>query len=213
MTFSIVARDPQTGAFGVATATAGPMVGALVPHARQGVGAAATQAMTNPYLALDALDRLDELGAGGALRAALDKDDAAERRQMILIDRHGVADGWTGSQCVGFAGHVIGEGCAVAGNMLTGQAVLAGMMARYRDTLDKSSFALALFEALRAGADAGGDKRGLGSAALRIHADQAFAEIDIRVDRSEHPIASLGDLLNEASAGSYFDFFRLVPRR
>lgn len=213
MTFSIVARDPQTGAFGVATATAGPMVGALVPHTRQDLGAAATQAMTNPYLALDALNTLDKLGAHEALRLALVRDDAAERRQIILIDKHGIADGWTGSQCVGFAGHVIGEGCAVAGNMLTGQTVLASMMACYRDTLGKSGFPAALFEALRAGADAGGDKRGLGSTALRIQADQAFAEIDLRVDRSEHPIMSLGDLLNETTTGGYFDFFRSVPRR
>jgi uncharacterized Ntn-hydrolase superfamily protein len=213
MTFSIVARDPQTGALGVATATAGPMVGALVPHTRQGAGAAATQAMTNPYLALDALSLLDKLGAKEALRSALANDDAAERRQIILVDRHGVADGWTGGQCIGFAGHLVEESISVAGNMLTGHSVLADMIACYRDNLGKGSFAAALFEALRAGADAGGDKRGLGSAALCIHADQAFPEIDLRVDRSEQPIAALGDLLDEATAGEYFDFFRSVPRR
>ncbi len=213
MTFSIVARDPQTGAFGIATATAGPMVGALVPQARQGLGAAATQAMTNPYLALDALSLLDDLGTEDALRTALTRDDAAERRQIILVDRHGVADGWTGGKCVGFAGHLVGEGVAVAGNMLTGETVLAEMMTCYRDTVGQASFAVALFKALRAGADAGGDKRGLGSAALRIHADQAFPEIDLRVDRSERPIVSLCELLEQATAGSYFDFFRSIPRR
>lgn len=213
MTFSIVARDPQTGAFGVATATAGPMVGALVPHIRQGFGAVATQAMTNPYLALDALSLLDDLGAKEALRTALAKDDKAELRQIIIVDRDGGADGWTGSQCIGFAGHLAGDGVAVAGNILTAEAVLAEMIACYRLNLGKSTFAAALFEALRAGADAGGDKRGLGSAALRIQDTQAFPEVDLRVDLSEHPIKSLSDLLKEATVGGYFDFFHSVPRR
>lgn len=213
MTFSIVARDPQTGAFGIATATAGPMVGALVPHIRQGFGAAATQAMTNPYLALDALSGLGDLGTKDALRAALAKDEQADLRQIIIVDRDGRAAGWTGGQCIGFAGHVVGENVAVAGNMLAGEAVLTDMLARYRLNLGKSTFAAALLEALRAGADAGGDKRGLGSAALRVHHLQAFPEIDLRVDLSEHPLRALEDLMREATAGGYAEFFAAVPRR
>src|SRR5690606_23608031 len=131
MTFSIIARDSVTGAFGVATATAGPMVGALVPHTRQGFGAAATQAMTNPYLALDALSVLGEMSAAEALRMALAQDDKAELRQVIIVDRNGSAEGWTGGQCIGFAGHLLDKGVAVAGNMLTGASVLAEMMAHY----------------------------------------------------------------------------------
>ncbi|MFD1253140.1 hypothetical protein DEVEQU_01036 [Devosia equisanguinis] len=213
MTFSIVARDPKTGAFGVATATAGPMVGALVPHTRQGFGAAATQAMTNPYLAIDALGALNDLGAEQALHHALTKDDKADLRQVIIVDLDGSAVGWTGGQCIGFAGHLLGEGVAVAGNMLTGEAVLADMMDAYRDILAKSSFAAALFAALRAGAEAGGDKRGLGSVALRVHHGQAFPEIDLRVDMSDAPLASLEALLEQATHGGYADFFGTVPRR
>ena len=213
MTFSIVARDPQTGAFGVATATAGPMVGALVPHTRAGRGAVATQAMTNPYLAFDAFAVLDELGARDALRTALAKDEQAELRQIIIVDRNGTADGWTGGQCIGSAGHFIDDGVAVAGNLLTGDAVLAAMMAAYHLHLGKSTFAHALLGALQAGAAAGGDKRGLGSAALRVHGNQAFPELDLRVDLSEHPIKALEDLMSEATAGGYHDFFSSVPRR
>lgn len=213
MTFSIIARDFATGAFGVATATAGPMVGALVPHVRQGFGAAATQAMTNPYLALDALSALGEMSAAEALRMALAQDDKAELRQIILVDRNSSAAGWTGGQCIGFAGHLLDEGVAVAGNMLTGASVLAEMMAHYQGQRGTSSFATALLAALQAGAVAGGDRRGLGSAALRIHDTQAFPEIDLRVDHADRPIEALADLMERATTGPYHDFFASVPRR
>lgn len=213
MTFSIVARDPKTGAFGVATATAGPMVGALVPHTRSGLGAVATQAMTSPYLAFDAFSVLDEMSASDALRTALANDDQPDLRQIIIVDRNGSADGWTGSQCIGFAGHRVGAGVAVAGNLLTGEAVLSEMMACYHLHVGKSTFAETLLEALRAGAAAGGDKRGLGSAALRVHGSQAFPEFDLRVDLSVHPMKDLSHLLSEATAGGYHDFFSSVPRR
>lgn len=213
MTFSIVARDPETGALGVATATAGPMVGALVPHTRSGLGAVATQAMTNPYLAFDAFAVLGRLSASDAMRMALDKDDQPELRQIIIVDRDGVADGWTGGQCIGFAGHLIDNGLAVAGNLLSGATVLSEMVASYRLHLGKSSFAATLLQALQAGAAAGGDKRGLGSAALRVHGSQAFPEFDLRIDMSGDPIGALSNLMSEAMAGAYHDFFSSVPRR
>ncbi|MCR6672425.1 DUF1028 domain-containing protein [Devosia ginsengisoli] len=213
MTFSIVARDPITGAFGVATATAGPMVGALVPHTRRGFGAAATQAMTNPYLAIDTLALLDGQPAEAALRAALARDAEAERRQIIVVDRAGRVDGWTGSECVPYAGHLTGDGVAVAGNMLTGPDVLKDMLASYRQSLESSGFASSLLQALIAGAAAGGDSRGIGSAALRVHGDQAFADIDLRVDFSEDPMAAIESLFEQAVSGSYADFFATVPRR
>jgi uncharacterized Ntn-hydrolase superfamily protein len=213
MTFSIVARDPQTGAFGVATATAGPMVGALVPHTRQGLGAVATQAMTNPYLAFDAFSALGDHGARAALEMAVAKDDRADLRQVIIVDANGVADGWTGSHCMGFAGHLVEKGVAVAGNLLTGAAVLSEMMASYHLHLGRSSFAAALLEALRAGAAAGGDKRGLGSAALRVQDAQEFPEFDLRVDLSKDPIKALDELMGLATSGGYHEFFSALPRR
>lgn len=213
MTFSIVARDPQTGAFGVATATAGPMVGALVPHTRQGLGAVATQAMTNPYLAFDAFSALGESDASAALHMALAKDDRADLRQMVIVDANGVADGWTGGLCMGFADHLIDRGVAVAGNLLTGADVLSDMVASYHQHLGKSSFAAALLEALRAGAAAGGDKRGLGSAALRVQDSQEFPEVDLRVDLSDDPIKALDELMGLATSGGYHEFFSALPRR
>lgn len=213
MTFSIVARDPKTGAFGVATATAGPMVGGLVPHTRRGLGAAATQAMTNPYLAIDALALLDREPAAVALQSALERDAEAQRRQVILVDHRGGSDGWTGSQCVAHAGHRIGAGMAVAGNMLAGPAVLDNMLAAYRKTLDSVDFAAALLAALVAGAEAGGDSRGIGSAALRVQGDQEFCDLDLRVDSADAPLAELARLLEAATSGPYAAFFATVPRR
>ena len=213
MTFSIVARDPETGAFGVATATAGPMVGALVPHTRRGVGAAATQAMTNPYLAIDALNLLNSEPAATALRSSLANDAEAQRRQIILIDSAGEVDGWTGSQCVPHAGHHVDAGVAVAGNMLAGPAVLENMLVSYQRALGNAGFPAALLAALAAGAEAGGDSRGIGSAALRVQGDQVFAEVDLRVDWSSHPISALAELLKLATTGPYAEFLADVPRR
>lgn len=211
MTFSIVARDPVSGAFGVATATAGPMVGALVPHVRGEIGAAATQAMTNPYLALDALELVDRQPADEALVLALAKDEEAHRRQVVLVDAAGRTAGWTGSSCIGFAGHLLEDNVAVAGNMLAGRAVIEDMMTAFRAT--KGNLARALLAALQAGAAAGGDSRGLGSSALLVHGRQAYPDLDLRIDAANDPLAALDHLLGLATSGSYADFVAEVPRR
>lgn len=212
MTFSIVARDPRTGAFGVATATAGPAVGALVPHVRAGFGAAATQAMTNPYLAIDALAGLDEADSEEALRAAIAQDAAADRRQAIIVDNQGRTAAWTGAECLGFAGHIATDDVAVAGNLLTGPRVLEAMLAGFHADAD-TGLAGALLSALQAGASAGGDSRGLGSAALRVQGHQGFADVDLRVDLSDAPLDRLAEVLRATTTGSYAQFFAEVPRR
>jgi len=213
MTFSIVARDPTTGAFGIATATAGPMVGALVPHARRGLGAAATQAMTNPYLAIDTLALLDDHPAETALRAALARDADADRRQIVVFARAGGVDGWPGPRCSPYGGHLTADGVAVAGNMLAGPAVLRDMLEGYQQSRRKCGLSASMLQALAAGAAAGGDSRGLGSAALYVQGEQAFADIDLRVDFSDNPMAALQNLFEQATRGPYADFFTTVPRR
>jgi uncharacterized Ntn-hydrolase superfamily protein len=212
MTFSIVARDPVTGAFGVATATGGPAVGALVPHTRQGLGAAATQAMTNPYLAIDALDHLREEGAETALDNALARDADADMRQLILVDATGETSAWTGRKCIGFAGHLLGDGVAVAGNLLAGPSVLDAMLSTFVRSLP-SGFAPALLQALEAGAEQGGDSRGINSAALLVHGKQAYADIDLRIDLSDNPLAAMRELLAATLRGPYADFFAQIPKR
>ena len=211
MTFSIVARDPRTGAFGVATATAGPMVGVLVPHARSGVGAVATQAMTNPYLGLDVLDGLGQ-GAAASLEAALALDGERERRQVVVVDARGGTAGWTGGRCEPFAAHHLGDGVAVAGNILSGPEVLEAMLAAYNEAED-TGLGKRLLAALTAGASAGGDRRGVGSAALKVFETEAYATIDLRVDWAEDPMAELTQLFGMATTGDYAEFITMVPRR
>jgi uncharacterized Ntn-hydrolase superfamily protein len=210
MTFSIVARDPDTGDLGVATATAGPFVGWLVPHGAHGVGAVATQAMTNPYLAVDLLQALGDGTIEQALNRALDRDAERERRQIIAVDRTGRAVGWTGSQCEDFAGHVVGDGVAVAGNILAGESVLHEMLSAYSRPGTLGSRLLA---ALKAGAAVGGDSRGTGSAALKVYGREAYPLLDLRVDASKVPLAELETLLERATSGSYAEFLAAVPGR
>lgn len=210
MTYSIVALDRETGALGVATATAGPCVGSLVPHVLAGVGAVATQAMTNPYLALDSLDHLSSMDARSALARALADDDGRDLRQIILVDRHGGSAGWTGRACQAYAGHHTGSGFAVAGNILTGPRVLQAMTAAYGR---EGSFAERLMNSLVDGAAAGGDSRGLGSAALKIFTSQRYPSTDLRIDLSDNAIEDLVGLFVETSKGSYAEFMRDVVRR
>ncbi|MHA6298237.1 DUF1028 domain-containing protein [Devosia sp. CAU 1758] len=214
MTFSIVAHDPLTGALGVATATAGPMVGALVPHGASGFGIIATQALTNPYLAYDALDLL----AGGSdAQQAMDKavagDPSPELRQFIIVDAAGNTAGWTGQSCQGVAGHLLGAGFAVAGNLVANDDVLPVMAAAFGNAHKLDPLSVRLLAAMEAGAIAGGDRRGVGSAAIKVFHRERFPLLDIRVDWSETAMADLRDLHEEAVSGDYAEFFALVPRR
>jgi uncharacterized Ntn-hydrolase superfamily protein len=210
MTFSIVARDPETGALGVATATAGPAVGALVPHGAAGIGAIATQAMTNPYLAIDGLEQLKTLGAEGTLARVLADDTGRDQRQLLIVDRNGEVAMWTGPACQSWAGHKSAAGVAVGGNIIAGEAVLNAMLAAYSadGTLPQR-----LLAALAAGRKAGGDSRGVGSAALKVYGTEAFADVDLRVDWSEQPIRDLTSLLERTLSGDYAAFFAEVTRR
>lgn len=210
MTFSIVGHDPDTDALGVATATAGPFVGWLVPHGVQGSGAVATQAMTNPYLAIDLLQALGGRPIEQALAMALDGDAERERRQVIAVDVTGRTAGWTGSECTGFAGHVLQQGVAVAGNIIAGRNVLDAMLAAFANP---GALGMRLLAALKAGAAAGGDRRGTGSAALKVYQRETYPFLDLRVDSSETPVADLEALLNRATSGSYAEFFAAVPSR
>lgn len=211
MTYSIVARDPVTGAMGVATATAGPAVGSLVPHARAGVGAVATQAMTNPYLAFDSLRLLPRLGSSEALEQVLVRDVDREQRQVIIIDRHGESAGWTGGSCEAYAGHLTHSDVAVAGNIIAGPHVLAAMMQAYNG--QEGPLEDRLMRSLAAGERAGGDTRGTGSAALRIFSTEEYPCVDLRVDLSTNAISDLAKLLDVATRGGYADFLAEVPRR
>lgn len=210
MTFSIVARDPFTGALGVATATGGPVVGSLVPHARAGVGAVATQSSTNPFYGFRGLDRMARGEDPEAVLAGLvaaDPDRA--RRQCAMIDAAGRTACWTGEACNPYAATLTAPDVAVAGNMIAGPGVLEAMIAAFAPQAPLEERLLA---ALEAGEAAGGDRRGTRSAALKIYTSEPYPFIDLRADWSDAPIAHLGAILGAVRDADYADFFRRVPR-
>jgi uncharacterized Ntn-hydrolase superfamily protein len=190
MTWSIVARDPS-GAFGVAIASKFFAVGALCPAIRSGKGALSTQALMNPLYARDGLALLD---AGESAAATIERITAAdagrESRQVHAVDARGGTGAHTGRNCIEWCGHVAGEGFSVAGNMLAGPQVIAETARVYRESTGLA-FAPRLIAALKAGEDAGGDKRGKQSAALLIHTTEDYPALSLRVDDHAEPIGEL----------------------
>jgi uncharacterized Ntn-hydrolase superfamily protein len=197
-TFSIAARCPRTGAFGVAVATARPAVGAVVPWVSAD-GAVATQAKTNTELGRRALAMLGEgTPLATALPRLLDADPEREQRQVHGVDRAG-AFARTGTTCRPWCGDRTGDGVSVAGNLLVGPGVLDAMLGTFA-----ASTALELPErlvrALEAGQAAGGDTRGKQSAALLVWSSAPRPYHDLRVDDHEHPVAELRRLHDLALA-------------
>lgn len=191
MTWSIAARDPATGALGVAVSSRVIAVGALCPWVRQGVAVLSTQSYTSPVAAERSLAAV---AAGATLEAAvataLGDDDGRMWRQIHGVDARGRAYAYTGSSCIAWCGHWTGDGVSVAGNMLAGPEVVDATATRWLETAGRP-FADRLLAALEAGQAAGGDKRGQQSAALKVVGEEAHAEVDLRVDEHAAPVAEL----------------------
>lgn len=191
MTFSIVARDAATGALGIAIASRVIAVGALCPWIRPGVAAVSTQSYTSPVAAERTLAHLS---AGqpfdAAVAQALGDDDGRVWRQVHGVDAAGRSYAYTGTSCVTWCGHWTGDGVSVAGNMLSGPAVVDAAAEAWLGGQGRR-FADRLLAALEAGQAVGGDKRGQQSAALKVVGDEAHAEVDLRVDEHAEPIAEL----------------------
>ncbi|MBI3452284.1 MAG: DUF1028 domain-containing protein [Rhodospirillales bacterium] len=212
MTWSIVARDPRSNAFGVAITTKFFAVGSLCPHVRSGVGALATQALVNPLFGPRGLDLLAcGAPAAEAARTLIAADEGRDHRQLHLIDGAGRIAVHTGAACIDWCGHFVGEGFSVAGNMLAGPAVIADTAASYAADPGRP-FAERLIRALEAGQAAGGDKRGKQSAALLIHAGEDYPELDLRVDDHPEPLAELRRLWVEAHK-RFLPFKTCLPSR
>lgn len=212
MTWSLVARDHATGAFGIAVATRFFAVGALVPHIDPAAGAIATQALVNPYYGIDGLALLRQgLSAAETLARLLAADEGRESRQVHLIDRQGRSAVHTGKACVDWCGHLVRDGFSVAGNMLAGEAVIADSAAAFARSAGKP-LAERFLLALEAGEAAGGDKRGKQSAALLVHDDQDYSLLDLRVDDHTDPLAEIARLESVARA-RWVHFRRFMPTR
>jgi uncharacterized Ntn-hydrolase superfamily protein len=201
-TFSIVALDPENGDVGVAVQSRYFAVGAVVPWARAGVGAVATQAAGRAAYGPEILDLLARgLEPQAAIEHALADDERRETRQLGVVDGRGRAAAFTGSECNEWAGHVSGSGYAAQGNILAGERVVTEMARAF----DHTSGALAerLVAALEAAQAAGGDRRGQQSAALVVERPGGIPEsregidriVDLRVDDHEEPIRELRRLL------------------
>jgi uncharacterized Ntn-hydrolase superfamily protein len=212
MTWSIVARDAETGAFAVAVTTRFFAVGAVCPWVMSAVGAVSTQALVNPYLGSRGLKLLAEgVAAADALSALLANDEGRALRQVHMVDMRGRVAAHTGADCMPWAGHRTGEGVSVAGNILAGPLVIEDTMATYQANF-KLPFAERLITALDAGQAAGGDSRGKQSAALRIFTTEDYPFLDLRVDDHPEPLVELRRLY-EIYQQDYAVFRPIVPTK
>lgn len=200
MTLSIVACDIPAEAWGVAVAARSLAVGSVVPWAQVGVGAIATQALANVSYGPHGLALIE---SGSSAREALDQivvaDPRRDDRQVGIVDARGRSASHTGAGCLPWAGGRSGRGYAAQGDQLAGPAVIDAMAASFEES--DGSLATRLLEALRAGDEAGGDRRGRQSAALRVvQPDAGFAgssnvPLDLRIDDHPNPVDELARLL------------------
>ncbi len=210
-TFSIVALDAPTRSLGVAVQSKFLAVGAVVPWARAGVGAIATQALANTAYGPRGLELLAEgLEPEEVARRLVADDEGREDRQFGIVDARGRSAAFTGSRCFEWAGHVTGPGFAAQGNILAGPAVVEAMADAYLRTT--GDLAARLVAALHAGQRAGGDRRGRQSAAILIVRERGgyggFNDryMDLRVDDHPDPIGEL-----ERLVGLYRLYFEKAP--
>jgi uncharacterized Ntn-hydrolase superfamily protein len=188
VTYSLVARDPDTGEFGVAVQSHWFSVGSVVPHVREGVGAVASQSVPDPAHPARILDRLgDGATPQEALDAVLAGDPGLTMRQLAVVDAEGRVVVHTGADCIAEAGHVAGEGFSCQANMMARGTVWDAMA----EAFSSSSGPLAerMVGALEAAEGEGGDLRGRQSSALVV------GGLDLRVEDHPDPVGELRRLL------------------
>ena len=195
-TFSMAARDPSNGDLGIIVQSKFPAVGSVVPWAKAEIGAIATQAWANVSYGPKGLDFLESgMNASQTLKMLLKDDEGREHRQVGIVDSKGHAIAHTGKECMDWAGHIVGEGFTCQGNILASEDVVGNMAEAYESTggdmIDK------LFAVINAGQAAGGDRRGMQSAAILVVRKEGGYEggndryVDVRVDEHPSPIREL----------------------
>ena len=211
MTYSIVARDTETGEVGVATQSQAFAVGTSVPFALPGFGVIATQSMAEPMYGQVGLDLLrGGFTAAESLTALSSVDPHPERRQVAVLDVDGDLAVYTGAGCVEAAGHLQGENCVALANMVTSPSVWVSMVERFEST--GGSLATRLLAALQAGEENGGDIRGCRSAAVLVVRATTTGRpwrdtvVDLRVDDSPSPVEDLDRMMVHLSR--YHDVVR-----
>ncbi|WP_297771524.1 DUF1028 domain-containing protein [uncultured Roseovarius sp.] len=211
MTFSILARDPQTGAIGGAAATGSLCVGGWVLRGHVLAGVSASQgAAPSTFWGEDVLSLMQD---GEEPQTAVDRVTSSDKghahRQVSALDLHGATGAYTGAANDDSKGHLSFAQGIVAGNMLSNQTVLRAMVDGYEAA--QGDFSRRLLTALDTARSAGGDYRGLLSAALLVlHPDHP--PLTLRIDyHPDDPVKALEDLLRRATTGPYSDWARQVP--
>jgi len=199
-TFSIVARDPETGDLGVAVQSHYFSVGPIVPWAEPGVGAVATQSLVEVSYGPRGLQMMSSgRGAKQTLEELLSQDANKDVRQVAMIDSRGEVSAWTGKKCIPAAGDRMGAQYSVQANLMSNPNVWPAMAIAYENT--EGDLADRLLAALEAGQAAGGDIRGQQSAAIVIvkgkRSNKPWADrvMDLRVEDNPRPIAELKRLV------------------
>ena len=192
MTFSIVGRCRRTGMLGVAITTSSISVGARCPHARAGVGAVATQNVTDPSLGPAILDQLEKgLNAKQALRTTIDGREHLDYRQLTVVDNQGGTAGFTGRHILGTHAESAGTACYAAGNLLSSTEIPTVLVHTFEQNGD-SHLADRLLRSLEAALAAGGEEGDVHSAALLVADRQPFPLVDLRVDWDDRdPVKTL----------------------
>ena len=210
MTWSIIARDAEHGKFGIAVATRFFAVGSLVPHARAGVGAVATQALVNPFFGTQGLMHLQTgQSAAEVVSRLITADAGRDHRQLHIMDREGRATAHTGGACVDWCGAICESNLSVAGNMLANADVIAATVEAFRMHA-ALPFARRLITAMKVGEAEGGDKRGKQSAALLIQGAEDWPDLSLRVDDHPDPLAEL-ERLERVSRERFVPFMQFLP--
>jgi uncharacterized Ntn-hydrolase superfamily protein len=201
-TYSIVARDSESGEVGVAVQSHWFSVGSVVSWARPGVGAVATQSIAEPSYGPDALDLLaDGVDAREALPRLVAADPRSQFRQVAVVDAQGRVAVHTGESCMAFAGDQTGDGYSVQANMMASSEVWPAMARAYEAA--EGPLARRLVAALRAAEAAGGDVRGRQSAAIVVappDGEPWRLTVDLRVEDHPEPLDELQRVLDLADA-------------
>ncbi|WFE75034.1 DUF1028 domain-containing protein [Roseinatronobacter sp. S2] len=212
MTFSILAQDLGTGALGGAAATGALCVGGWVLRGDSRAGMTASQGAAPSTIWGE--DALEHMRAGQSAAQVVAGVTAADRgrawRQLSALDRHGGTASHSGDRNTPWCGAVGEVGLVVSGNLLAGPQVLDALRRGFVDT--SGTFAERLLAALRAADAAGGDSRGLQSAALLVVSDDA-PPLNLRIDWAQDPIAALQGLYQRSQSGDYARWLPTVPTR
>lgn len=209
-TYSIVARDPQTGEMGVAVQSHWFSVGSIVAWGEAGVGVVATQSFVNPSFGPRGLELLKNgMTAQEAVELLISTDEGRELRQLAIVDAEGNSFAFTGSKCILEAGHYVGNGYSVQANMMLNNTVWKAMSEAFENT--NAPLAERLVAALEAAQNEGGDIRGKQSASLLVVRGDATGNlwedrlIDLRVEDSSEPVKEIKRLLRVYRAYEYMN--------